>query len=124
MGLGPAGPVIGLTDAKSKTGALLNVTPEGESSFTLFKGKGREGRAQMVVSPSGSPDITLADANGFEMDLGSAGTVNSKTGATEQTSAASIVIFGNDEKRHVIWQAPRSWRLGGSMLAENARRRV
>jgi hypothetical protein len=50
--------------------------------------------------------LRLVDAQGFEIDLGSTGKLNGGTGATEQTSAASIVMFGNDEKHHVIWQAP------------------
>lgn len=40
------------------------------------------------------------------MDLGSTRLAAARTGATEQTSAASIVMFGNDKGHHVIWQAP------------------
>ncbi|HVC00147.1 MAG TPA: hypothetical protein VNJ12_12555 [Candidatus Dormibacteraeota bacterium] len=53
-----------------------------------------------------SPSITLSDSQGFEMDLGSTSEVEATSGATKQTSAASIVMFGNDKKHHVIWQAP------------------
>jgi len=52
------------------------------------------------------PHITLSDAHGFSMDLGSTAEVNSKTGATQQTSADSIIMFGNDKDHHAIWQAP------------------
>lgn len=53
-----------------------------------------------------SPSITLSDSQGFSMDLGTAKMVAPRTGATQQTSADSIVMFGNDKKHHVIWKAP------------------
>ncbi len=60
----------------------------------------------MSVSPSRGANITLQDARGFSMDLGSTGTMTPATGATQQTSAASIIMFGNDKKHHAIWKAP------------------
>lgn len=60
----------------------------------------------MSVSSSGRTSITLQDAQGFSTDLGSTDTVIQATGATQQTSAASIVMFGNDKRHHVIWRAP------------------
>lgn len=60
----------------------------------------------MWVSPSGEPSMTIKDAQGYSMDLGSTSTVLPFTGQTQQTSAASIVLFGNDKKHHVIWRAP------------------
>lgn len=59
-----------------------------------------------VYLDSDSPLIEIAEGNGSLMDLGSTDLTASRTGATEQTSAASIVMFGNDNKHHVIWQAP------------------
>lgn len=56
-------------------------------------------------SPSGQPSIALNDAKGFEMVLGSTKTQDAATGATQQSSADSILMFGNG-KHHVIWQAP------------------
>lgn len=53
-----------------------------------------------------SPSVSLTDAKGFTMNLGSTDAVAEKTGATQQTSADSIVMFGNGKKHHVIWQAP------------------
>lgn len=44
--------------------------------------------------------------NGFEMDLGGTITRTIATRAIQQTSAASIIMFGNDKTHHVIWQAP------------------
>lgn len=57
-------------------------------------------------SSSKGPRIELNDSQGYVMSLGSIALVTPGTGATEQTSAASIVMFDNDKKRHVIWQAP------------------
>jgi hypothetical protein len=53
-----------------------------------------------------SPLISLLDSQGFHMDLGATETVTEQTGQTQNTSADSIVMFGNDQKGHVIWQAP------------------
>lgn len=94
---------INVLDAKGK--AEISIYPEGEPFIALSDAQG-ERRAGMFIDRSGSPNITLTDANGFKMDLGSTGKVNGRTGATEQTSAASIVMFGNDHEHHVIWQAP------------------
>jgi hypothetical protein len=60
----------------------------------------------MEVTPGGQPGVTLRDGQGFTMDLGSTGAVAPTTGAAERTSAASIIMFGNDKKHHVIWKAP------------------
>jgi len=119
-------PSILLSDAAGKKYVSLEVTPEGKARISVLDTKGkaeiaiyREGapfialsdaqgerRAGMFVDPAGSPNISLTDANGFEMDLGSTGKINERTGATEQTSAASIVMARNDKEHHVIWQAP------------------
>jgi len=105
-------PAITLFDPTAEVmqaGVMIDVATSGEPSIALYDAKGSPQSpriARIGVSSSGAPVITLADANGFEMDLGSTGTLNAKTGATEQTSAASIVMFGNDEGHHVIWKAP------------------
>jgi hypothetical protein len=54
----------------------------------------------------GSPSVRLSDSQGFTMDLGATDTMIERTGQTQHTSAASIVMFGNDKKHHVIWQVP------------------
>jgi hypothetical protein len=103
MGLDFLGsPSISLSDAPGKSRVDLGVI-YAEPNILLSNGKGN---ASMSVDPSGSPKIEFTDADGFEMDMGSTGTVSVKTGATEKTSAASIVMFGNDKEHHVIWQAP------------------
>ena len=103
-------PLIVLSDAQGRESAQISVQQGGAPDIMLFdptlKGSGFKPSVDIGVDPSGSPSIALADSQGFKMDLGSTSTVNVKTGSTEQTSAASIVMFGNDEKHHVIWQAP------------------
>lgn len=91
------------------------LTLTGQNRQTLLEAPGlvmlisnsHEGASAITIGAShGLPGIMLADGQGFEMDLGSAKTVAPKTGATQQTSAASIVMFGNDKKHHIIWSAP------------------
>jgi hypothetical protein len=60
----------------------------------------------MEVNGAGEPSVIMYDPQGFKMALGRTSTQNSATGETQQTSADSIVMFGNDKKGHVIWQAP------------------
>jgi hypothetical protein len=74
-------PIIGLSDAQGYPRILMSL-------------------------PSGQPSISLRDAQGFSMDLGSTDKTNARTGTTERTSAASIVMFGKDKQHHEIWEAP------------------
>lgn len=68
---------------------------------------GEQWAINLYADPSsGEPSITFADRKGFMMSLGSTGTIAKVTGETQQTSAASIVMLGNDKSHHVIWQAP------------------
>lgn len=60
----------------------------------------------MGVTAGGRPNVTLSDGQGYSLQLGSTLTVAPTTGTTQQTSAASIIMFGNDKKHHVIWRAP------------------
>ncbi len=55
---------------------------------------------------SDPPGIEIRDSKGFMTDFGAADLTTERTGETSQTSAASIVMFGNDKKGHVIWSAP------------------
>lgn len=64
------------------------------------------GYALISVDLSGGPGIYISDGQGFEMDLGNTQTVVARTGETQQTSAASIIMFDNSKKHHAIWQAP------------------
>lgn len=92
--------------------------PADLSAIELFAGKavGSAGitstgpgtkEISLSVNYLGQPNIELADGEGFKMDLGSVDLQTIRTGETHQTSAASIVMFGNDKEHHVIWRAPQ-----------------
>lgn len=98
-------PVIYLYDAQGKTRVNIGVFPSGSPSIALYGARQSE-HASMAVYRSGGGSIELTDAHGFGMELGSTSTTAPATGATQQTSAASIVMFGNDKAHHVIWRAP------------------
>lgn len=83
-----------LKDTGSHSDILL-----GQSTSTGIGG------ISIGISGAGEPRVNMYDPQGFSMVLGSAGLENFTTGETRQTSADSIVMFGNG-KHHVIWQAP------------------
>lgn len=91
-----------VVDGSGETRVMLGVI-EGGPRIGLFDAQGKP-RAAMGEAADGSPVVHSQDSRGFAMDLGSTGTVNIMTGQTQQTSAASIIMFGKDH--HVIWQAP------------------
>ena len=51
-----------------------------------------------------SPQVSLVDREGYELDLGKTDLTTTRTGETHHTSAASIVMFGKD--KNVLWSAP------------------
>jgi hypothetical protein len=83
----------------------MEIFPSGEAGVSLY-GANLASSAGIVVDSSGEPTIALKDTQGFGMDMGSTNTVAPTTGETQQTPAASIVMFGRDKKHPVIWQAP------------------
>jgi hypothetical protein len=100
----PSGmPGIWLLDAAGKMRMAMQLVGEG-SVISLHATQGVS-HVTLDEFPDG-PLVSLADAQGFGLDLGSSRTVTPTTGATQRTSAASILMFGNDKARHVIWQAP------------------
>lgn len=108
IGVNPGGaPGITLYDAQGngKTRATMGVNPDGSPVIGVYDAQGIP-RATMQVNPDGLPMISLDDARGYSMDLGSTATEDATTGEMQQSSAASIVMFGNDKQHHVIWHAP------------------
>jgi hypothetical protein len=99
------GPGIILSDAQGKLSIDMAVDPSGGPNIMLSDAQGKVSIG-MGVDLSGAPNIMLHDPQGFEMDLGSPKTRTPRTGQTHQTSAASIVMLGNDRPGHVIWKAP------------------
>lgn len=53
-----------------------------------------------------SPGVEIQDSQGYTMNLGAVDLTTVITGQTSRTTADSIVMFGNDKKRHLIWRAP------------------
>lgn len=99
------GSVVGAYSPDGKSHALMGAPASGGSEFGLSDASGSP-RLGMNVSPSGDPVIKLSDEYGYIMGLGSMSTVMPGKGERLQSSAASIVMFGNDKKHHVIWKAP------------------
>lgn len=66
------------------------------------------GLADLGITASGDPSLTMSDANGFESVLGHVVTQQIVGGAGEQftRSAASLTFFGNDKDHRVIYQVP------------------
>ena len=95
-----------ILSAGSKAGYVRIANVPSVGAGVEFSGPGNKGWMDLVVGPDAEPNIELNDPHGFKMDLGSTRTVAPTTGQTQQTSAASIVMFGNDEKHKVIWKAP------------------
>jgi len=99
------GPSIMLNGGSAGPSVGFGVVPVAGAGIMLTDSEGKD-RADISLSPGGEPGIQLSDPAGFVLNLGGAGEVNPTTGATRHTSAASILMFGNDKKHHVIWQAP------------------
>lgn len=108
-GVGPEGTAersLSLDDAQGNERATMRLGSSGVPLVAVRDAQGKAG-VGMELNSLGAPDVSLTDAQGFEMDLGSTGTVVPETGQTQQTSAASITMFGNDKNHRVIWRAPQ-----------------
>ena len=92
-----------LSDTQGNVRLGMGVS-SNKANVLLFDHDGRD-HVDISVPRSGAPSISLTDSQGFEMDLGSV-TTKSRNGETNNTSVASIVLFGNDKEHHPIWRAP------------------
>ena len=99
-----------LVHIPARLSTFLGLGSEGQSEITLARPATKAGPPSpgidIAVRGASEPSVALFGPQGFRMVLGSAQTRTVTTGATQQTSAASIVMFGNDKKHHVIWKAP------------------
>ncbi len=104
VGLGGPGAEVTLSGPGGLSVQLRgqSLLPGGEGGVLDLVGR----NGNSVYLESDSPLIEIAEGKGSYMDLGSTGLATARTGATEQTSAASIVMFGTDKQHHVIWKAP------------------
>jgi len=85
---------VQITDAN---GDRLRLNPD---SLTISEDDG----SFVSIAGGDTPRIEIIDEEGFQAVLGSTGTVETRTGKTNQTSAASLILFGKDKK--VLWSAP------------------
>jgi len=97
-----AGPGLVLYGEDGKLRVGLSVWSDGPG-LHLYNATGSEGIVMHM--PSEGPEFYVYDANGFETDIGITGLISPTTGETRKTSAASIVLFGKDQK--VLWSAPQ-----------------
>ncbi len=83
-------------------GRELTLTPW---TFAMSEDDGSVlGKNRVVIAGGDKPWIKITDDEGFQAALGSTGTVETRTGKTNQTSAASLILFGKDGT--AIWSAP------------------
>lgn len=88
-------------------GSAPRVTAElgsGNGGGGLLSLAGRDGG--YILANANSPSVELKDAQGYLMDLGAVDLTTVLSGRSSQTTADSIVMFGNDQKHHLIWRAP------------------
>jgi hypothetical protein len=107
--------------AASEEQAQIRLTSGGPvtsfASSSMWAGlPGKDGSGVAITGPSGvvrmnldgavigGPQIALQDKEGYETHLGKTDTVFTKSGKTQQTSAASVVMF--DKEKKVLWSAP------------------
>lgn len=81
------------------TGDALQLSGEKGPSIYLLGGGG-----EVSIVGGSEPWIEIIDDEGFQAVLGSTGTVETRTGRTNQTSAATLTLF--DKAGTVIWSAP------------------
>jgi hypothetical protein len=96
------GPGLTIRDNDSNAFLSMGISPSGGSDFSMYDSKLNQ-RVSLVVA-DGKPTLELNDKEGFSATFGATDLIVPKTGRTESTSAASIVLFGKDKK--VLWSAP------------------
>jgi hypothetical protein len=91
----------------SSKGSKPRLTAEvgsGTGGGGLLLLEGKDGG--YVRANANSPNVEIKDFQGYMMDLGAVDLTTVLSGRTSQTTADSIVMFGNDKKHHLIWSAP------------------
>lgn len=114
-GTGPVGNTYGyleLGEDAATEKPLILASHGGHGGATLSDGglvmrayplSGKHGFV-MIQGPAGGPELIFTDSEGYTVNLGITDIVTPSTGEKHTTSAASLVLFGKDNK--VIWQAP------------------
>ena len=73
-----------------------------EPGFMTVQTKGKN--FVFIRATSEGPSLQLIDKEGFQAALGMSSLATIKTGEKRRSSAASVILFGKDEK--VLWSAP------------------
>lgn len=87
--------LIQLSDKEGNTALLM-------PGFITVQTKGN--LVFISSSPNDGPSVRVIDKDGFETTVGVTALVTPKTGAQQQTSAASVTLFSKDKR--VLWSAP------------------
>ncbi len=88
--------VIQLSDKEGNTALLMPgfITVQSKAKSIVF----------ISSMQDDGPSVRVVDKEGFQTWVGATALVTPKTGAQQQTSAASVILFGKDKK--VLWSAP------------------
>jgi hypothetical protein len=96
-------PSLTMMDPEDKAFLSLGVSSmSGGPNFGMYDSAGK--LCASLVTADGEPSLKLADKEGFSATFGSSDLIVPSTGRKEHTSAASLVLFGKDNK--VLWSAP------------------
>jgi len=108
---------VATSEEQSQIHLGSNGSITSSTSSTMWAGiPGKDGSGVAITGPSGvvrmnlngtvigGPQIGLQDMEGYETHIGKTDLVFTKSGKTQQTSAASVVMF--DKEKKVLWSAP------------------
>ena len=97
LGTDPSGPFLRMGPPTGKATVTLN--PDNLSL------EGPVGKLRIALNhEAGGPNLTIEDNEGYSTVLGRSDVVLTKTGKSQQTPAASLVLLDNNGK--VLWSAP------------------
>jgi hypothetical protein len=98
-------PMLALYDEKGQVGGMLDddSISFAKSHVSLFGGVLSIGDQTSAVVVS-RYSVGIFDEQGYEATLGRRALVTPRTGETQMTSAASLLLF--DKNKNVIWKAP------------------
>jgi hypothetical protein len=86
-------------DAKGRNSSLL-----GDGFIMLRDPEGNKPGFVMLATGNSQSEVTVQDADGFTATLGVTETVTQRTGEKHKTSAASLIMIGQNNK--ILWSAP------------------
>jgi len=95
LGTGTEGSSLLLTNADGKTWASLSASANKFGGLHLY---GSAGEIHIAVDGEAGPSLRVEDKDSYSSVLGRSDLVSPATGKKEQTPAASLVLFGKDQK--------------------------